>query len=52
MGQFGHGLFDFPTDDNDLLGFSAPKTLYEDTPEANFREISKYSQEVYSDLRS
>ena len=32
------------TDDNALLEFSAPKTLYEDTSEANFRELSQHSR--------
>ena len=32
------------TDDNALLEFSAPKTLYIDTSEANFKELSKYSK--------
>ena len=31
------------TDDNALLEFSAPKTLYIDTSEANFKELSQYS---------
>jgi hypothetical protein len=34
------------TDDNALLEFSAPKTLYVDTSEANFKELSKYSRGV------
>lgn len=32
------------TDDNALLEFSAPKTLYLDTAEANYKEIAKYSR--------
>lgn len=35
----------FNTDDNALLEFSAPKTLYQDTSEENFEELSKYSQD-------
>jgi spermidine synthase len=38
------------TDDNALLEFSAPKTLYADTSEANFKELSKYSRGVSSYL--
>ena len=34
----------FNTDDNALLEFSAPKTLYQDTSEENFKELSKYSR--------
>jgi spermidine synthase len=32
------------TDDNALLEFSAPRTLYIDTSEANFKELSQYSR--------
>ena len=32
------------TDDNALLEFSTPRTLYIDTPEANFKELSQYSR--------
>jgi len=32
------------TDDNALFEFSTPKTLYVDTSEANFKELSKYSR--------
>jgi spermidine synthase len=32
------------TDNNALLEFSAPKTLYEDTSETNFQELSKHSR--------
>jgi spermidine synthase len=32
------------TDDNALLEFSAPKTLYIDTSEANFKELSQHSR--------
>jgi spermidine synthase len=39
------------TDDNALLEFSAPKTLYIDTSEANFKELSRYSRGVDSYLR-
>jgi len=39
------------TDDNALLEFSAPKTLYVDTSEENFKELSKYSRGVSSYLR-
>jgi len=39
------------TDDNALLEFSAPKTLYLDTSEANFKEISKYSQGFHPYMR-
>ena len=39
------------TDDNALLEFSAPQTLYIDTSEANFKELSKYSRGATSYLR-
>ena len=39
------------TDDNALLEFSAPKTLYVDTSEANFKEISKYSRGFHPYVR-
>jgi hypothetical protein len=39
------------TDDNALLEFSAPKTLYIDTSEANFKELSGYSRGATSYLR-
>ena len=32
------------TDNNALLDFSSPKTLYEDTSEANFRDLSQHSR--------
>ena len=32
------------TDDNALLEFSAPKTLYSDTSEVNFKELSQHSR--------
>jgi spermidine synthase len=41
----------FNTDDNALLEFSAPKTLYQDTSEENFKELSKYSRGPTSYLR-
>jgi spermidine synthase len=39
------------TDDNALLEFSTPRTLYIDTSEANFQELSRYSRGVAAYLR-
>jgi MFS family permease len=39
------------TDDNALLEFSAPSTLYIDTSEANFQELSRYSRGAAPYLR-
>jgi spermidine synthase len=39
------------TDDNALLEFSMPKTLYIDTSDANFKEISKFSKGFHSYMR-
>jgi hypothetical protein len=39
------------TDDNALLEFSAPRTLYIDTSEANFQELSRYSRGAAPYLR-
>jgi spermidine synthase len=39
------------TDDNALLEFSAPKTLYQDTSEENFKELTRYSRGLTPYLR-
>jgi spermidine synthase len=39
------------TDDNALLEFSAPRTLYIDTSEANFQELARYSRGAAPYLR-
>jgi spermidine synthase len=39
------------TDDNALLEFSAPKTLYQDTSEENFKELTRYSRGTTPYLR-
>jgi spermidine synthase len=36
----------FNTDDNALLEFSAPKTLYSETSEENFRELARHSGKI------
>ena len=41
----------FNTDDNARLEFSAPKTLYQDTSEENFKELSEYSRGATPYLR-
>jgi len=39
------------TDDNALLEFSAPKSLYQDTSEENFKELTRYSRGLTPYLR-
>jgi spermidine synthase len=39
------------TDDNALLEYSAPRTLYIDSSEANFKELSQYSRGADEYLR-